>query len=272
MLVSTQWLADHLNDDNLRVMDIRGHVIPASEPPPHYFSHRAEYEQDHIPGAVFVDWVRDITDPDSPNGTQIAKPAVYARLMSRLGVGPETMVIAYDDANGMFAARLWWSLHHYGHKQVAVLDGGWDKWIAEDRPVTAAIPEIAPANFTPFPNSAIRRTIEEVATSNAQLLDVRSADEFAGKISRVQRAGHIPGAINLPRKSLLNADGTLQSVDNLHQRFASLDPEREVIVYCNAGVSASYGMLALLQAGFTQVAVYDGSWKEWGSDESRPIE
>lgn len=275
MIVSTDWLHQHLHDDTLRIIDIRGHVIPASEPRPHYFSHHAEYQHSHIPGAVFVDWVHDITDPDSPNGTQIAPPDAYAALMRHLGISDETFVVAYDDANGMFAARLWWSLQYYGHPRAAVLDGGWDRWIAESRPTTADIPQFAEGNFTPRPNHHLRRTIDEVAAAQGQavLVDVRSPEEFAGESSRAKRAGHIPGAINLPRNVLLTPDGTLQAVNDLQARFTAegIQAEDEVIVYCNAGVSASYVMLALKLAGYDRVAVYDGSWKEWGNDDRRPI-
>ena len=278
MIVTTEWLQAHLNDDNLRIIDIRGHVLPASEPPPHYFHHRADYDASHIPGAVFVDWVNDITDPDSPNGTQIAPPEAYAALMSRLGIGDDSFVVVYDDANGMFAARMWWSLHYYGHSDVAVLDGGWQKWTAEGLPVTADTPTIPPATFTPRPNPALRRTIEEVAAAldkPVTLLDVRSEAEFNGETSRVERAGRIPGAVNFTRKQMLGEDGGFAAPETLRERFAAIgltDPDAEVVVYCNAGVSASYGMMALKLAGFQNIAVYDGSWKEWGRDDTRPIE
>ena len=133
LLVTTQWLHEHLDDPHLRVVDIRGHVIPASEPPPHYFNHHDAYLQAHIPGAVFVDWVHEITDPDDPRHAPIAKPDRYQSVARRIGITPETFVVAYDDANGMFAARLWWSLRYYGHDHVAVLDGGWGQ-VARRRP------------------------------------------------------------------------------------------------------------------------------------------
>lgn len=278
LAVTTEWLADHLDDPNIRVVDIRGHVIPASEPHPHYFAHRQEYLESHIPGAVFVDWVHDITDPNSPNASQIAPPDDYAALMSKLGISDDTLVVAYDDANGMFAARLWWTLRVYGHENVRVLDGGWKTWIAEDRPTTADIPDLPAGSFTVRPNMRIRRTVDDVAGAlygDTILLDVRSTGEFAGKSSRARRGGHIPGAVNVPRSTVVNVDGTLPDAVTLKEKFASAgidDPDAEVVVYCNGGVSASYGMMALLNAGFTNVAVYDGSWKEWGNDESRPIE
>lgn len=277
LLVTTEWLHEHLNDAHLRVVDIRGHVLPATDPPPHYFNHFEDYKTSHIPGAVFVDWVNEITDPYSPNGTQIAQPEAFAALMGLLGIGDETLVVAYDDASGMFAARLWWALNYYGHTQVVVLDGGWEKWTAENRPVTVEIPDVPPAVFTPRPDARLRRTIDQVQAAldgETVLVDVRSPGEFAGEASRAKRGGHIPGAVNLPRGTLLNGDGLLHAPDVLREKFAAAGitlETPEVVVYCNGGVSASYGMLALRAAGFENVAVYDGSWKEWGNDDSRPI-
>lgn len=277
-LVSTQWLHDHLHDSNLRVIDIRGHVLPAGAPLPHYYSHRADYDANHIPGALFVDWTRDITDPDSPNGTQIARPDVYAALMSRLGVGADTFVVAYDDAGGMLAARLWWTLNVYGHTQAAVLDGGWTKWTAENRPVTAEVPDVTPAIFTPRYDPTLRRTIDQVQAAlekqSTALLDVRTVEEFTGQTSRARRMGHIPGALNFPRAQMLAPDSTLLPLERLRARFTELklnNHDGEIIVYCNSGASASFGLLALRAAGITNATVYDGSWKEWGNDEARPI-
>lgn len=275
-LVSTAWLADHL--EAVRVVDIRGHVRPATEPEPHYFNHYDDYLQAHIPGAVFVDWVREITNPDDPRHAQIAKPERYAAVMSRLGVGDDTFVVAYDDADGMFAARLWWSLHYYGHEKVAVLDGGWNKWVAEGRPTTSDIPQFAPAHFEPRPNPAIYRNADDVLAAlgtRVSLIDARSPAEYAGEASRAKRKGHIPGAVNVPRTSLVSAEGTLLPPDQLRATFAAAgvdDPAQPLITYCNGGVSASYAMLALRAAGFTNVAVYDGSWKDWGNDDEKPVE
>jgi len=278
LLVTTDWLAEHINDKNLRIVDIRGHVIPASEPPPHYFNHHDDYLKSHIPGALFVDWVHEITDPGDPRHAQIARPERFAAAMSRLGITPETLVVTYDDADGMFAARLWWCLSYYGHTRVAVLDGGWKKWMAEGRPTTAEIPTVQPAPFTPRPNPDLYRSGDQVAAalhSSARLLDLRSPEEYAGVSSRASRKGHIPGAINVPRSTLVAPDSTLLPRDELRQRFAQVGVDEntpEIITYCNAGVSASFGLLALRAAGFSRSAVYDGSWKDWGNNEERPIE
>jgi thiosulfate/3-mercaptopyruvate sulfurtransferase len=279
LLVTTEWLASHVNDEKVRIIDIRGHVIPASEPPPHYFNHYDDYLQAHIPGALFVDWVYEITDPNDPRHAPIARPDRYAAFASRLGLTPDTLVVAYDDANGMFAARLWWSLRYYGHEQAAVLDGGWEKWTAEGRPTTAVVPDIAPVPFVVVPNETLRRTGDQLLARlhdpHQVLVDVRSEAEFNGQSSRARRLGRIPGAVNQPRSNLVNADHSMKSPAELRAVFAEQGitaDTQEIVTYCNAGVSASYGMLALLVAGFDNVAMYDGSWKEWGNDDSKPIE
>lgn len=278
LLVSTQWLHDHLSSPNLRIVDIRGHVLPASEPPPHYFNHYDDYVKSHIPGAVFVDWVYEITDPNDPRHAPIARPDRYEAFASRIGIRPDTFVVAYDDADSMFAARLWWSLHYYGHEKAAVLDGGWLKWTAESRPTTDEIPRIAPASFKARPNPSLHRSGDQILAnlgSNARVLvDLRSAEEYAGKFARAKRPGRIPGAVNQPRPTLVAPDHTLLPPDQLRAIFRQqgIDARtQEIITYCNAGVSASFGALALKLAGFERVAVYDGSWKDWGNDDSKPI-
>jgi thiosulfate/3-mercaptopyruvate sulfurtransferase len=278
LLVTTDWLAAHLSDPKLRVVDIRGHVIPASQLPPHYFNHFEDYKRSHIPGALFVDWVHEITDPDDPRHAQVAKPERFAAAMSRIGIGPDTFVVVYDDAKGMFAARLWWCLNYYGHYSAAVLDGGWEKWTAEKRPTTAEIPTVPTAQFTAKADPKWKRTGEDVLRAlhdSTRLIDVRSAEEYSGQSSRAKRKGHIPGAVNRSRLDLVGPDGTMLPPEQLRERFREVGVDKstpEVIVYCNAGVSASYGLLAMKVAGLQNGAVYDGSWKDWGNDESKPIE
>ncbi|MBZ0293045.1 MAG: sulfurtransferase [Anaerolineae bacterium] len=279
-LVTTEWLQNHLHDADLRIVDIRGHVLPTSEPHPHYFNHYDDYVKSHIPGAVFVDWVREITDPDDqPWHAQIAQPERYAAVMNRLGIGPDTLVVAYDDAHNMFAARLWWSLNYYGHDKVVVLDGGWKKWTAEGRQVTDEVPTVAPGNFAARANPVLKRDLSQVMDAthdpSVTLVDVRSPEEFAGKASRTSRKGHIPTAINHPTGKIYHEDDTFRSAEELRQQFAEsgLSPDDgEIVTYCNGGVSASMGMLALNLAGYYNVAMYDGSWKNWSSDENNPIE
>ncbi|MEO1287540.1 MAG: sulfurtransferase [Chloroflexota bacterium] len=274
LLVSTDWLAEYLNDDKVKIVDIRGHVLPASEPPPHYFSHHDAYIESHIPNAVFVDWTSDIVEPDSPT-YDIANPERYANLMSKLGIDNTSQVVVYDDANGMFAARFWWTMQYYGHQAVAVLDGGWQKWLADDLPTSDEVPEVEAGTFKPVINETLRATRSMIEQDVLQLIDVRSPKEFAGETSRAKRMGHIPNAINMPRKTFLTAEGTLKSPDNLQAMFAeagiSSDSD-DVVLYCNSGVSASYGLLALCVAGIANGRIYDSSWKEWGNADDTIIE
>jgi thiosulfate/3-mercaptopyruvate sulfurtransferase len=275
-LVATSWLAEHLHDARLRLIDIRGHVAPPTDPLPHYYNHRDDYRQSHIPGAAFVDWVHEITDPADPRHARIAPPARFAEAMQRAGISNDSFVVAYDDAGGLFAARLWWALNYYGHTHVAVLDGGWPKWVSEGRPVASEITQPPPATFAPRPQADWIRSADDVAARSEQttLLDLRSPAEFTGQASRANRAGHIPGALNWPRNTLNAPDGTLLPAAELRRRLAELgvgEDDQPVITYCNAGVSASMGLLALRVAGFRNSANYDGSWKDWGNDERRPI-
>lgn len=276
-LVTTTWLETHLNDVNLKIIDIRGKVLPASQPPPHYFSHRSDYAESHIPNAIFVDWMVDIIEPNSPSN-DIASPERFANLMGQLGIDNESLVVIYDDAQSMFASRMWWALRYYGHEQVAVLDGGWQKWIAEERPTDANIPEIAKTKFVPIINRNLRATVDDILptleSASIQLIDVRSPKEFAGDASRASRFGHIPTAINLPRKTMVANDSTLLDQQNLMDVLEdhNVDLEAtETVIYCNSGVSASYGLLAMTVLGAEKVRVYDGSWKEWGNDDTKPI-
>ncbi len=275
--VSTEWLHAHLNDPDVRIVDIRGRVLPPSEPKPHYYSHHDDYLRAHIPGAVFVNWNFDLTDPADSRRGRLAPPELYQQVMRRLGISAGTHVVAYDDAGGMFAARMWWSLHYYGHSAVSVLAGGWNAWTAEGRPTDADAPAYPPGDFTAQLTPAIFRSADQVAAHDGILIDVRTPSEFAGTSSRAARGGHIPGAINLPRSALLDsATGEMLPPEALRVKFADagirLDmPDQEVVFYCNGGISASFGLLALRTAGFSGGAVYDGSWKEWGNDPERPI-
>lgn len=276
-LVTTNWLYEHLHDANLRIVDIRGHVRPASEPLPHYFNHCEDYQKSHIPGAVFVDWVNEITDPADPRHAKIAPPQRFAEVMGRYGIGPNTLVVVYDDAGSMFAARLYWALNYYGHENVAVLDGGWQKWVAENRPTNADFPTFSPTNFVATPRPELVRTLDQVQSAMHDpatiLLDVRTVEEYAGQFARAPRKGHIPSAVNLPKANFNEADGTLKPAPVLQNliQVAGVNGQ-EAVFYCNGGVSASLGFLAARIAGLDNVAIYDGSWKEWGNQEDTPIE
>lgn len=276
-IVSTDWLAAHLDNPRVRVVDIRGVVLPPTAPKPHYLPSPEKYRSGHIPGAVFVDWTRDIVDLDDTVPSQIAQPAAYAATMSRLGIGNDMLVVAYDDHFMMHAGRLVWTLRYYGHDAARVLDGGIAKWVGEGRPLETAVPSYPPAQFIPHPRPELRRTADQVQDSTCLLLDARSPAEYRGEQSRAVQAGHIPGAQNLFYRTLLVGPyDTFAPLEELRDRFAEhgLDVDavagQEVVAYCNGGVSATVTAMALELAGTPPVAIYDGSWNEWGNDD-RPV-
>ena len=275
-LVTTAWLERNLRERDLRIVELRGHVLPPTEAPPHYFTDRAGYEEAHIPNALFVDWQADIVEPDSPSG-DVAAPERFASLMGSLGIGNDTTVVIYDNAASMFACRLRWALRYYGHEEVFILDGGWDKWLAEGRPVSADPPQEKTAKFVPRVNARLKATAEEIMTGleagNMQLIDVRSPAEYAGAASRARFGGHIPTAISIPRKMMVAEDQTVETTNNLRKCFAEKGVALEAsdtVIYCNSGISASFGILALELAGARNLRLYDGSWKEWGNDAASP--
>jgi thiosulfate/3-mercaptopyruvate sulfurtransferase len=280
VVVSTEWLSAHLLEPDVRIVDIRGRVLPPGNSP-RYLPKHGDYLASHIPGAVFVDWTRDIVDPDDPVPAQIARPEAFASTMSQLGVGDATAVIAYDDYDHAFAGRLGWALRYYGHEAVRVLDGGWTRWREEGRPTTPEVPRPEGGRFTARVRPDLRRTADEVERSlgdpGVLLIDARPPDQYAGTTSAAARSGHIPGARNVPYARLVDASsGRFLPESEMARVFseAGIDVAtlpREVVVYCNGGVTCSVPLNALRLLGRDEVAVFDGSWNEWGNDERRPI-
>ncbi len=279
LLAETDWLADHLSDPSIRIVDIRGIIKPPDAPHPHYFGNRNAYLEAHIPGAVFVDWAADITEPGAPVKMTLASPRRFAALMGRLGIGDEHTVVVYEGGAGQIAARLWWALNYYGHPAVKVLNGGFRKWIAEGHPVTAEIPHHQPAALTPRIQPELRAGSPEVRAAIGDpavvLVDLRSPPEFHGEIGRGNRKGRIPGACNVPTATLVSGEyKTFNSEADLRHTFEAtgVTLDKRAITYCNAGVSAALGLLALKLIGHPAAANFAGSWYEWEHDPQNPAE
>ncbi len=205
MLVTTEWLAEHLSDPDVRVVDIRGYVATRSVDhgveEAEYRGAREEYLAAHIPGAVYVDWTRDIVDLEDPVPAQIAPPDRFAEAMAVRGIGDSTHVIAVDHAGGQYATRLWWALGYYGHDRVSVLDGGWNRWRDEGRPAESGEVCVPRTEFTPRPRPQWRRTAAQLAESlegigrDFQLVDARDPGQFTGARRRGGRGGPIAGGL-----------------------------------------------------------------------------
>jgi thiosulfate/3-mercaptopyruvate sulfurtransferase len=282
-LVTTEWLAERLDDPGVRVVDIRGAVttedLGGGRQRATYAGAPEPYAEGHIPGSVFVDWTTDIVDPDAEVKAQIAPPERFAEAMARIGVGDESSVVIVDDTGGHLATRLWWALRYYGHDDVAVLDGGFSRWVLEGRPVIREIAEVPDATFTPRVRPELRATLDEVRSglggSERLLLDARDERTFSGETQRGSRGGHIPGAVNLPAASLIGERGW-RSPDEIRAAAeeAGVALDRPVTAYCNGGVTATQLLFGLHLAGMPldQLRNYDGSWNEWGERDDVPVE
>ena len=271
-LVSTGWLAEHLEDPKVRVLEVDWDPSSA-------------YELGHIPGAALVDWKKDINDTVRRD---ILSKEQFEALLSRLGARPETTLVLYGDMRNWFAAFAFWTFKIYGHEDVRILNGGRRKWIDENRAVTDEAPSFTATTYRASGGDPslrvfladVRKAIEQ---DGSALVDVRSPAEYSGEISAppeysnegAQRAGHIPGAANIPWGQAIQDDDTFKPLEELQQLYASkgITPDKDVIAYCRIGERSSHTWFVLKYLlGYENVRNYDGSWSEWGNAVGVPVD
>jgi thiosulfate/3-mercaptopyruvate sulfurtransferase len=274
-LVSVEELESRLDDPGWIVCDCRHDLAD-------HGAGRRAYDEAHIPGARFLHLDLDLSGPKTGlNGRHpLPHPLTFGLRLGALGIDNNRQVVAYDASGGAYAARLWWMLRWVGHSLAAVLDGGWESWVKAGKPVTADKPVIQPTTYTlrPRPEMAVDASniSENLSDGRFQVVDARSADRFRGENETLDPvAGHIPGALNRFFRLNLNEHGGFREPAVLRQTFRDLLGEREparVIHQCGSGVTACHNLLAMEHAGLTGSRLYPGSWSEWVSDRSRPIE
>ena len=273
-VVTTEWLAKHLGESDVRVVDGSWHMPQAKR------DARAEFEAAHVPGAVFFD-IDAVADRTSSLPHMLPSAEGFGAAVGGLGIGNADRIVVYDVRGVVSAARVWWTFRVFGHDAVAVLDGGLRKWQAEGRSVERGATVPARRAFTARLRPELVRDLNamraNLASRAAQVLDARSAGRFAGTEAEPRaglRGGHIPGSLNLPYETLYRPDGTLKPPDELRAAIiaAGVDLDRPVVTSCGSGVTASVLALVLYLVGRPDTAVYDGSWSEWGSRPDTPVE
>jgi thiosulfate/3-mercaptopyruvate sulfurtransferase len=274
-VVQAKWLHNELrnNQANYVIVDTRFQLADSK-------AGRIAYEKGHLPGAFYVDLEQDLSSPISEHGGRHPLPnvGVLALKLGNIGIDKDTKVVVYDNQGGMVASRFWWLLKHLGHKEVALLDGGFSAWVKEGYEVTTNIPEIEPKAFhiqlnEEFSFVDASEILEKLNDKERILIDSRELNRYKGIEEPIDPiAGHIPGAINYFWKDVLSNDGMWKESEELVNHFSDLPKSKEIIVYCGSGVSACPNVLALKKAGFSNVKLYSGSWSDWITHKDYPIE
>jgi thiosulfate/3-mercaptopyruvate sulfurtransferase len=271
VLVDTQWVQDHLNDEGIRIVEV-------DENP-------ALYAEAHIPGAIGFDWKKDLQDQVKRD---FLGPDAFGELFGSRGISNDHQIVLYGDRNNWFAAYTYWYLKYYGHDNVRLINGPREKWISEGRPTSTEVPSYEAVNFEAYePDDAIRAKRDEVLEaldSNTKLVDVRSPAEFSGELIAMagyeqegaQRAGHIPGAASIPWAQAVKEDGTFKSADELRELYEGkgvINGDDPIIAYCRIGERSAHTWFVLHELlGQEDVKNYDGSWTEWGNMVAVPVE
>lgn len=272
VLVDTNWLAEHLNDPTVRILESNEDILL--------------YDTGHIPGALKIDWLADLNDPVQRD---YLDKAGFEKLASRLGINNDTTVVFYGDKNNWWATYAFWVFKLFGHKDARILNGGRAKWIAEGRELTKEVPQVAPGSYVANErdDSSIRafrdQVLQHIKQEGAALVDVRSPQEYSGERTHMPeypqegtlRGGHIPTAKSIPWAKAANEDGTFKSPDELKALYEGqgITPDKDVIAYCRIGERSSHTWFVLKYLlGYPKVRNYDGSWTEWGNSVGVPIE
>lgn len=278
-LVSTDWLAAHLGDASLRIYDT---TIRLEQNPDGFgyvpVSGREDWQASHVPGAAFLDVIGELSDRDSDLPFMMPPPEHFAATMAARGVDEGSAVVLYNAGIPMWSTRVWWMLRSIGFDNVAVLDGGWDKWSAEGRPVDATAPDYPPGRLEARPRPGFwadkADMLATIERGGPVTINALSPEVYSGRKNQYGRPGHLPGTHNVFYGDLLDPDtGAFRSPEELRRLFeasGALDAER-VVTYCGGGISATMDSLALMLCGQDEVAVYDGSMSEWVRDESLPL-
>lgn len=270
-IVSIAWVKEQIGAPDVVIADCR-FVLGKPE------AGREAYEASHIPGAVYLDLEKDLSAPVDEHGGRHPLPDIFdlTVALSRAGISNETKVVAYDDQGGAMASRLWWLLKYLGHEQVYVMDEGFAAWTNAGHPVTDEVMEPAPVKFLAVVEHTMLVEMDQVqellGKDGVTLIDSREAPRYRGEVEPIDRvAGHIPGAINRFWKDGLTESGSWKDGAEQAERFSDLDKNRDIIVYCGSGVTATPNVIALQEAGFTNVKLYAGSWSDWISYSENPV-
>ncbi|WP_336985927.1 3-mercaptopyruvate sulfurtransferase [Altererythrobacter aquiaggeris] len=271
-LVTTEWLADETGSSDLRIIDASMHMDSAGR------DAKSEYEAAHIPGAVFMD-IASLRNSDADFGHALPRPEQFASRMQGLGLGDGSRIVIYDDSDIKTSARAWVMFKTFGAHHVAILDGGLAKWRAEKRPLQGGVERLRHRHYTAWEDTQNIRSKSQIlanlTSAVEQVVDARGEMRFTGEMDEPRAgmsAGHIPGARNVPFTALFNPDGTFKDEADLRLVFeqAGVDLGRPVITSCGSGVTASVVLFALALLGKQDLALYDGSWAEWGADPETP--